>query len=375
MSPLYRKIAWRLVPFLMLLYMVAFLDRVNISFAALTMNRDLGITESEYGFAAGVFFLSYCLFEVPANLVLARMGARRWLAVLMVIWGVVSMSTAFVHTEMSYIGVRFLLGIAESGFYPGVIYYFTFWLPRTLRTRILALFLLAVPLCNSIGSPISAHILMLNNLSGLRGWQWLFLLEGAPAVILGVAAWLLLADGPGSARWLSAADKEQIEADLKRDGALQLEVGKQTVHVARDCVVYFLWSSGNYGLTFWLPRILSVPRRVRRVDRLVGIRDLRLWCDRDAVGQPPPRVSGVAVSVFRFHAGIHRCRPGSVRPHGRRRVQPRRDGNPGLAADVLESRRQSPLREKLPERPSRSSTLSAQSGPSPDRRPWDGCTT
>jgi MFS transporter, ACS family, tartrate transporter len=257
MSPLYRKIAWRLVPFLMLLYMVAFLDRVNISFAALTMNRDLGITESEYGFAAGVFFLSYCLFEVPANLVLAQVGARRWLAILMVIWGIVSMSTAFVQSEASYIVVRFLLGIAESGFYPGVIYYFTFWLPRTLRTRILALFLLAVPLCNSIGSPISAHILMLNNLSGLHGWQWLFLLEGAPAVILGFAAWLLLADGPLSALWLSAADKEQIEADLMRDGALQIESGRQTAHVARDCIVYFLWSSGNYGLTFWLPRILS----------------------------------------------------------------------------------------------------------------------
>ena len=161
MSPLYRKIASRLVPFLMLLYMVAFLDRVNISFAALTMNRDLGISESVYGFAAGVFFLSYCLFEVPANLVLARLGARRWLAILMVIWGIVSMGTAFVHSEGTYIGVRFLLGIAESGFYPGVIYYFTFWLPRAMRTRILALFLLAVPLCNSIGSPISAHILLL----------------------------------------------------------------------------------------------------------------------------------------------------------------------------------------------------------------------
>jgi ACS family tartrate transporter-like MFS transporter len=257
MSPLYRKIAWRLVPFLMLLYMVAFLDRVNISFAALTMNRDLGISESAYGFAAGVFFLSYCLFEVPANLVLARMGARRWLAILMVIWGIVSMSTAFVHTEASYIGVRFLLGVAESGFYPGVIYYFTFWLPKTLRTRILALFLLAVPLCNSIGSPISAHILVLNNLSGLRGWQWLFLLEGAPALILGVAAWFLLADGPHSAHWLTAADKQQIEDDLNRDGALQIESGKQTAHIARDCIVYFLWSSGNYGLTFWLPKILS----------------------------------------------------------------------------------------------------------------------
>jgi MFS transporter, ACS family, tartrate transporter len=257
MSPLYRKIAWRLIPFLMLLYMVAYLDRVNISFAALTMNRDLGISESVYGFAAGVFFLSYCLFEVPANLVLARMGARRWLAILMVVWGFVSMSTAFVHTEASYIGVRFLLGVAESGFYPGVIYYFTFWLPKTLRTRILALFLLAVPLCNCLGSPISAHILVLNNVSGLHGWQWLFLLEGAPAVLLGFAAWYMLADEPSSSPWLTAEDKQQIEDDLKRDSALQIESGSQKAHVARDCVVYFLWSSGNYGLTFWLPKILS----------------------------------------------------------------------------------------------------------------------
>jgi ACS family tartrate transporter-like MFS transporter len=241
----------------MLLYMVAYLDRVNISFAALTMNLDLGISESVYGFAAGVFFLSYCLFEVPANLVLARIGARRWLAVLMVLWGFVSMGTAFIHTERAYIGVRFLLGIAESGFYPGVIYYFTFWLPRVLRTRILAMFLLAVPICNSIGSPISAHILVLDNFFGMRGWQWLFLLEGAPAIVLGVAAWFLLADGPWTAPWLSNAEKNEVAADLKSEEVLQQSAGKQGLHVARDCVIYFLWSSGNYGLTFWLPKILT----------------------------------------------------------------------------------------------------------------------
>ena len=257
MSPLYRKIAWRLVPFLMLLYMVAFLDRVNISFASLTMNRDLGISESVYGFAAGVFFLSYCLFEVPANLVLARLGARRWLAILMVIWGIISMGTSFVHSEATYIVARFLLGVAESGFYPGVIYYFTFWLPRTLRTRILAIFLLAVPLCNSIGSPISAHILQLNNLSGLRGWQWLFLLEGAPAVILGIAAWFVLADGPWSATWLSPKERDELMGNLNQDEQpASQQTGKQGFHIARDCVIYFLWSSGNYGLTFWLPKVL-----------------------------------------------------------------------------------------------------------------------
>ena len=257
MSPLYRRIALRLVPFLVLLYMVAFLDRVNISFAALTMNRDLGISESVYGFAAGVFFLSYCLFEVPANLVLARLGARRWLSILMVVWGFVSMGTALVHTESAYISLRFLLGIAESGFYPGVIYYFTFWMPRLLRTRILALFLLAVPLCNSIGSPISAHILLLDHMGGLKGWQWLFVLEGAPAVLLGIAAWFILADGPWSAHWLSTEEKDQVSRDLQYEETIQLASGKQSAHVARDCVIYFLWSSGNYGLTFWLPKILT----------------------------------------------------------------------------------------------------------------------
>jgi MFS transporter, ACS family, tartrate transporter len=257
MSPLYRKIAWRIVPFLVILYMVAFLDRVNISFAALTMNRDLGISESVYGFAAGVFFLSYCLFEVPANLVLARLGARRWLAILMVVWGIVSMGTAFVHTISAYIFVRFLLGIAESGFYPGVIYYFTFWLPRGLRTRILAMFLLAVPLCNSIGSPISAHIMMLNHLGGLKDWQWLFLIEGAPAVLLGIASWFVLADGPWSATWLSDAEKNQVARDRAGEDGSHQASEKQRASVIRDCIVYFLWSSGNYGLTFWLPRILT----------------------------------------------------------------------------------------------------------------------
>ena len=257
MSPLYRKIAWRLVPFLVILYMVAFLDRVNISFAALTMNRDLGISPSLYGFAAGVFFLSYCLFEVPANLVLARLGARRWLAILMVAWGIVSMGTAFVHTKSEYIAVRLLLGIAESGFYPGVIYYFTFWMPRGLRTRILAMFLLAVPLCNAIGSPISAHILLLDHFGGLKGWQWLFLIEGVPAVLLGVATWFVLADEPASAHWLSPAEKKQVALDRHEEDGSQQVNGKQTVNVIRDCIIYFLWSSGNYGLTFWLPKILT----------------------------------------------------------------------------------------------------------------------
>lgn len=257
MSPLYRKIAWRLVPFLMLLYLFAFLDRVNISFAALTMNRDLGISETLYGFAAGVFFLSYCLFQVPANMVLTRIGARRWLAILMLAWGVVSMGTAFVASAPSYIGARFLLGIAESGFYPGVIYYFTFWLPRSMRTRMLALFLLALPLCNFVGSPISAHLLLMDQLGGLKGWQWLFLIEGAPALLLGAITWFVLADNPLTAAWLSSSEKEQLEHEMKsEEQARPVGTNGSWLCVLRDSAAYFLWSTGMYGLSFFLPKVL-----------------------------------------------------------------------------------------------------------------------
>ena len=258
-SPLYRKITLRLVPFLMLLYMVAFLDRVNISFAALTMNQDLGISESLYGLAAGIFFLSYCLFEVPANLILGRIGARRWLSILMVTWGIVSMGTAFVKTAPAYVGVRLLLGIAESGFYPGVIFYFTFWLPRHLRTKVLALFLLAVPLCNSIGSPISAHLLLLDKFYGMKGWQWLFVVEGFPAVLLGFVTWFVLCDGPSTAPWLSQAEKDELLNEIVQDET-RLGQARQNDglawQVARDAAAYFLWSTGIYGLSFWLPKIL-----------------------------------------------------------------------------------------------------------------------
>jgi ACS family tartrate transporter-like MFS transporter len=255
--PLYRKIARRLIPFLMLLYTVAFLDRVNISFAALTMNRDLGISETAYGFAAGVFFLSYCLFQVPANMMLARLGARRWLAILMVLWGIVSMGTAFVQSQPTYFGARFLLGITESGFYPGVIYYLTFWLPRPERARVLALFLLSLPLCNSIGSPISAHILLMDHVSGMKGWQWLFLLEGAPAVILGLGTWFILADNPWSAAWLSPAEKDLLAREMRGDDEIvRQRTGRAWAEIVRDSVAYFMWSTGIYGLSFWLPKIL-----------------------------------------------------------------------------------------------------------------------
>jgi ACS family tartrate transporter-like MFS transporter len=261
-SPLHRKIALRLMPFLMLLYMVAFLDRVNISFAALTMNRDLGISDSFYGVAAGIFFIGYCLCEVPANLMLARIGARRWLASLVFTWGLVTVSTAFVHARADYLVMRCLLGVVEAGFFPGVIYYLTLWLPRSIRARTMALFLLALPVCNSIGSPISAHILLLDHLANFRGWQWLFLLEGAPAVLLGVLAWFLLADSPRVVRWLSSEEKETLLRELdagegsEQPAARHLVTRPLVARVALDALIYFTLNSAFYGLNFWLPKML-----------------------------------------------------------------------------------------------------------------------
>jgi ACS family tartrate transporter-like MFS transporter len=256
-SPLYRKIALRLMPFLMLLYMVAFLDRVNVSFAALTMNRDLGISESLYGFAAGIFFLGYCLFEVPANIVLARVGARRWIAIMMVGWGLISVGTAFVASRPQYVALRFLLGIAESGFYPGVIFYLTMWVPRPIRARFIAPFMMVIPLCNLIGSPISSHLLLLDAVGGLKGWQWLFVLEGAPAIVLGAVAWFVLVDGPGSAQWLSVGEREWLAGELHNDERKQVAgSGGAWANIVQDSATYFMYSVGLYGLTFWLPKIL-----------------------------------------------------------------------------------------------------------------------
>jgi ACS family tartrate transporter-like MFS transporter len=256
-APVYRRIMGRLVPFLMLLYTVAFLDRVNIGFAALTMNRDLGISDRVYGFAAGVFFLVYFLFQLPANMALARLGARRWLGFLPVLWGAVTMATAFVASSGAYIAARGVLGFGEAGFYSGVIFYFTFWLPRSLRTRVLALFLLSLPLCNVIGSPVSAHILLMDHMLGLHGWQWIFLIEGAPAVLLGIAAWFFLADNPQSAAWLSAEEKMTVARDLANDDAFHLaSAGRVWLKVAGDSIAYFMWSTGIYVVSFWLPKIL-----------------------------------------------------------------------------------------------------------------------
>jgi ACS family tartrate transporter-like MFS transporter len=264
MNPLYRKIARRLVPFLMALYLIAFLDRVNISFAKLTMNRDLKIDEGLFGLAAGMFFLGYFLFEVPSNMALLRVGARRWIMILMIAWGILSVATAFVPGPALYILLRFLLGSAEAGFYPGIILYLTFWLPPSVRSSVMAWFVTAIPLSNLLGAPVSNAILLYAHCAGLKGWQWLFLLEGTPAILLGVLVYFLLADRPEEVGWLSAEEKQTLEHDLKEAAAPHSSAPHSLLQALTVEPKVYLWSLayfclmiGLYGLGFWIPTVLK----------------------------------------------------------------------------------------------------------------------
>src|SRR3990172_3203244 len=204
------RITWRLIPFLLLLYVVAWLDRVNISFAALQMNEDLNFSSSVYGFGAGVFFVGYALCEVPSNLILARVGARRWIARIMITWGIISIAMMFVTTPMVFYTLRFLLGVAEAGFLPGIIYYLSEWYPARQRARAVGWFMAAIPLSIVVGGPVAGLILQMDGFLQLSGWQWLFLLEGIPAVILGFVVLGYLTDRPEQAQWLSPEQRQWL---------------------------------------------------------------------------------------------------------------------------------------------------------------------
>lgn len=213
----YRKIAARIIPLMMLLYLMAFLDRVNIGFAALTMNQDLGFTPSIYGWGAGIFFIGYFFFEIPSNLILEKVGARLWIARIMITWGLISAGMAFVSGTWSFLALRFLLGVAEAGFLPGMLLYLTYWFPARHRAKFIALFMAAVPLASAIGSPISGLLVSMDEWLGLKGWQWLFLLEGLPSCLLGVVVLHALPEGPARAKWLTASERAFVEADLAND--------------------------------------------------------------------------------------------------------------------------------------------------------------
>jgi ACS family tartrate transporter-like MFS transporter len=258
-----RRIRWRLLPFLGLLYIVSYLDRVNVSFAKLTMNAAIGIDDRMYAFGAGIFFLGYFLFEVPSNLILERVGARRWIARIMVTWGLVSGATAFVTGAKSFVAMRFLLGIAEAGFFPGILLYLTLWFPAKERARVVGLFMVALPVSGLIGSPLSAELMRVSAL-GLQGWQWMFLFEAIPALLLGVACLAFLPDRPVDAKWLSAHERDWLTATLASERAAVERVGFSTLGVALVqprvwalALSYFGIVLALYGFTFWLPSLID----------------------------------------------------------------------------------------------------------------------
>lgn len=260
-----RKVAWRLIPILGLCYFAAFLDRVNIGFAALTMSNDLGLTPAAFGFGAGIFFLGYILCEVPSNIVMGRVGARLWIARIMITWGVLSAMTAFVVGERSFYVVRILLGIAEAGFFPGMVVYLTLWFPRADRARMFGLFNMAVPLSSVIGAPISVLILTyLDRVGGFAGWQWLFVIEALPAIIMGMVVLTVLPDRPDRAGWLAPADRTWLAATLTREQADREADERFTVlgaltdrRVLLMCLVAVGLVVGTTGVAVWMPQIVK----------------------------------------------------------------------------------------------------------------------
>jgi len=257
------KVRWRLIPFLFLLYIVAYLDRVNVGYAALDMNRDLGFSAAVYGFGSGIFFLSYTLLEVPSNLILARVGARRWIARIMITWGLVSMAMMFVTSPLSFYVLRSILGAAEAGFFPGIILYLTHWFPARERARAVALFMTATALAGVIGAPLSSAILQLDGFGGLHGWQWLFLIEGLPAVLLAPVVLQRLTERPADARWLTAAEREWLSDQMAREHAQTDDVHLTLGAAARSgrlwalSALYFCIVIAIYGVSFWLPQIVQ----------------------------------------------------------------------------------------------------------------------
>jgi ACS family tartrate transporter-like MFS transporter len=254
----------RQIPFIFLCYVVAYIDRVNIGFAASDLQRDLGIGDAAYGLGGGLFFLGYFLFEIPSNLILERVGARLWIARIMIVWGIVSMAMMLVEGVWSFYAIRVLLGLAEAGFFPGMVLYLTYWIPARERARAGALFMTAAPVAMMIGAPVSEALLELDGMLGLRGWQWLFVLEGLPAVVLGLVALRWLTDRPEKADWLAPDDRAWLSAEMERErasrDARQHGSALRSVlspKVALLCSIYFANALATYGIFLFLPKILG----------------------------------------------------------------------------------------------------------------------
>ncbi|MFP3249423.1 MAG: MFS transporter, partial [Paraburkholderia sp.] len=258
----YRKVAWRLTPLLMLCYVVAYLDRVNVGFAKLQMTTDLNLSDAVYGFGAGIFFLGYFIFEIPSNVILHKVGARVWIARIMVSWGVISMLTMFVTTPAMFYAMRFLLGLAEAGFFPGIILYLTYWYPAHRRGRMTTWFMTAIALSGVIGGPVSGYILKtFNGANGWHGWQWLFLLEGIPSVVVGILVFIVLDDRIAKARWLTPQERQLLESNISTEDAAKHDLPIRQVlaspRVWLMSLIYFSFVMGLYGVSFWLPTIIK----------------------------------------------------------------------------------------------------------------------
>jgi len=255
------KVARRLTPILTISYFLNYLDRNNVGFAALTMNRQIGLTATQFGAGAGILFLGYCFFEIPSSVALYRLGARVWISRIMITWGLISTATIFVTGAKSWYWMRFLLGVAEAGFFPGVTFYLATWFPAEYRARILAWFLVAIPATSVIGGPISGLLLNLNGLAGLAGWKWLFILEGLPTVLLGIAMLLTLVDRPEQAAWLSQEERqiirERISAERREKEMQRLWPALTDIRVLILAGVQFGFTVGAYGAVIWLPQIIQ----------------------------------------------------------------------------------------------------------------------
>jgi ACS family tartrate transporter-like MFS transporter len=259
------KVAWRLLPLIIAIYFVAYIDRTNVGFAAISMNQDLGFTAYIYGWGAGIFFVGYALFEVPSNLMLHRIGARIWIARIMLTWGIVSGCMALVTGATSFLALRFLLGIAEAGFFPGVLLYFTYWFPKEYRARVVSALFLAVPGSNAAAAAISGFLLQMDGVWGLTGWQWMFLIESLPAALLAPVVLIVLTDRPADARWLNPDEREWLVARMAADSrAIQDgQAERPLLEVLTDrrvlslSLIYLTIVTATYGITFFLPLIVK----------------------------------------------------------------------------------------------------------------------
>jgi len=290
-----RKVTARIAPFIMLLYFVAFIDRVNLGFAALTMNRDLGLSPAVFGFGAGIFFWGYFLFEVPSNIVLHKIGARVWIARIMITWGLVSGAMTLVQGPASFYALRFLLGVAEAGFFPGIILYLSYWFPARQRAAVTALFMAAAPLSTAFGSPLSGALLEMDGLLGLKGWQWLFLIEALPAVLLGFVVLAFMTDRPERARWLTDDERNWLVETMDVEKAGKAGTSGQSLwHGLADprvlalSLVYFGTSAGLYTLGVWAPQII----------KQFGLTSLEVGF----LNAVPPTASVVAMVVWARHS-------------------------------------------------------------------------